>query len=77
MGARSDSFYVTALARPVQHAGVDLACRSPPMGRSLAVMATAPAAPKGKSFDRSIVEGPIIGAVWKIAWPTVDRKSVV
>jgi putative MATE family efflux protein len=26
---------------------------------------------KQKSFDRSIVEGPIIGAVWKIAWPTV------
>ncbi len=29
-------------------------------------MANAP-----KSFDRSIVEGPISGAVWKLAWPTV------
>lgn len=29
-------------------------------------MATAP-----KTFDRSIVEGPISGAVWKLAWPTV------
>jgi putative MATE family efflux protein len=29
-------------------------------------MATAP-----KAFDRSIVEGPISGAVWKLAWPTV------
>lgn len=24
-----------------------------------------------KSFDRSIVEGPILAAVWKLAWPTV------
>ena len=24
----------------------------------------------GRSFDRSIVEGPIARAVWKIAWPT-------
>lgn len=39
-------------------------------------MATAPAAPKGKSFDRSIVEGPIIGAVWKIAWPTVLQNVI-
>lgn len=29
-------------------------------------MASAP-----KVFDRSIVEGPISGAVWKLAWPTV------
>lgn len=28
-----------------------------------------PSAPK--AFDRSIVEGPISGAVWKLAWPTV------
>ena len=39
-------------------------------------MATASAAPKGKSFDRSIVEGPIIGAVWKIAWPTVLQNVI-
>ncbi len=39
-------------------------------------MATAPVAPKGKSFDRSIVEGPIIGAVWKIAWPTVLQNVI-
>jgi hypothetical protein len=26
---------------------------------------------KAKAFDRSIVEGPIPAAVWKIAWPTV------
>ena len=39
-------------------------------------MATTPAAPKGRSFDRSIVEGPIIGAVWKIAWPTVLQNVI-
>ena len=26
---------------------------------------------QGKSFDRSIVEGPIPSVVWKIAWPTM------
>ena len=31
---------------------------------------------KQKSFDRSIVEGPIIGAVWKIAWPTVLQNVI-
>jgi putative MATE family efflux protein len=38
---------------------------------------SAPAAPaKQKTFDRSIVEGPIIGAVWKIAWPTVLQNVI-
>jgi putative MATE family efflux protein len=27
------------------------------------------------SFDRSIVEGPIVSAVWKIAWPTVLQNA--
>jgi len=27
--------------------------------------------PKEKTFDRSIIEGPIGGAVWKLAWPTM------
>lgn len=31
---------------------------------------------KGKPFDRSIVEGPIIGAVWMIAWPTVLQNVI-
>lgn len=35
-------------------------------------MSAAPAPRKpARSFDRSIVEGPILGAVWKLAWPTV------
>ena len=29
-----------------------------------------------KPFDRSIVEGPILGAVWKIAWPTVLQNVI-
>jgi putative MATE family efflux protein len=34
--------------------------------------AAAPAAPPLKSrYDRSIVEGPLASAVWKIAWPTM------
>ena len=33
--------------------------------------ATQPAAPKSKRYDRSIVEGPLSRAVWKIAWPAM------
>ena len=29
-----------------------------------------------KSFDRSIVEGPIVRAVWKIAWPTMLQNVI-
>lgn len=28
-------------------------------------------APQQKKFDRSLVDGPLSGAVWKMAWPTV------
>lgn len=37
--------------------------------------APAPAKPK-KTFDRSIVEGPILSSVWKIAWPTVLQNVI-
>lgn len=37
--------------------------------RSSTAMSAPPRAVK--AFDRSIVEGPILGAVWKLAWPTV------
>jgi putative MATE family efflux protein len=30
----------------------------------------------GKRFDRSIVEGPIGAAVWKLAWPTVLQNMI-
>lgn len=29
-----------------------------------------------RSFDRSIVEGPVSGAVWKLAWPTVLQNVI-
>ncbi|MEQ1857076.1 MAG: MATE family efflux transporter, partial [Longimicrobiales bacterium] len=31
---------------------------------------------RGKSFDRSIVEGPIKDAVWKLAWPTMLQNII-
>ena len=36
----------------------------------------APRVPAGRRFDRSIVEGPIARAVWKIAWPTVLQNAI-
>ena len=42
--------------------------------------ATTSAAPPGtaaaRRFDRSIVEGPIATAVWKLAWPTVLQNAI-
>lgn len=35
-----------------------------------------PAARVGKKYDRSIVEGPLSKAVWKIAWPTILTNLV-
>ncbi|HEX6632270.1 MAG TPA: MATE family efflux transporter, partial [Gemmatimonadaceae bacterium] len=34
------------------------------------------AAPAGRRFDRSIVEGPLRAAVWKLAWPTMLANVV-
>ena len=31
---------------------------------------------RGRSFDRSIVEGPIGRAVWKLAWPTMLQNAI-
>ena len=34
--------------------------------------AIAPAAePQSRPFDRSLIDGPLLGAVWRIAWPTM------
>ncbi len=35
-----------------------------------------PSAPKGRSFDRRILEGPIPGAVWRMAWPTMLQNII-
>ncbi|OFW08688.1 MAG: hypothetical protein A3H96_08455 [Acidobacteria bacterium RIFCSPLOWO2_02_FULL_67_36] len=37
---------------------------------------TAPTPTRRRAFDRSIVEGPIASAVWKIAWPTVLQNAI-
>jgi putative MATE family efflux protein len=39
-------------------------------------MTAPPAAPRPRSFDRSIVEGPIGPAVWKLAWPTMLQNVI-
>jgi len=48
-----------------------------------AVAAAAPIAPAGpdakpsrKKYDRSIIEGPLLPAVWKLAWPTMLTNVV-
>jgi MATE family, multidrug efflux pump len=38
-------------------------------------MANGPSRP-GKAFDRSIVEGPVRSAVWKLAWPTMLQNII-
>ncbi|MDQ3949363.1 MAG: MATE family efflux transporter, partial [Gemmatimonadota bacterium] len=35
-----------------------------------------PAAPPARRYDRSIVEGPLLPAVWKIAWPTMLQNVI-
>jgi putative MATE family efflux protein len=39
-------------------------------------MAAAGAPAGAKRFDRSIVEGPVGGAVWRLAWPTVLQNVI-
>jgi putative MATE family efflux protein len=38
--------------------------------------AAVPGRASGRRFDRSIVEGPIVRAVWKLAWPTVLQNAI-
>ena len=35
-----------------------------------------PATPAARKLDRSLVEGPIARAVWKMAWPTVLQNAI-
>ena len=35
-----------------------------------------PAPARARPFDRSLVEGPIAGAVWKLAWPTMLQNVI-
>jgi putative MATE family efflux protein len=43
----------------------------PPVPASEAAPPVPPPAPGKRRYDRSIVEGPLVPAVWKIAWPTM------
>ncbi|NJD20540.1 MAG: MATE family efflux transporter [Gemmatimonadetes bacterium] len=52
---------------------VILSGRLPDPSRTLPSM---PPAPKARSFDRRIVEGPIPGAVWRMAWPTMLQNVI-
>src|SRR5438093_2778983 len=38
--------------------------------------ASAPASPDKGRYDRSIIEGPLRSAVWKIAWPTMLTNMI-
>ena len=49
---------------------------SPGLTPAPAVAANGEAPRGGRRFDRSIVEGPIVPAVWKIAWPTVLQNAI-
>jgi putative MATE family efflux protein len=46
-----------------------------PTATGTSIQAPAPGR-KRPNFDRSIVEGPIVPAVWKIAWPTVLQNAI-
>ncbi|MFO0073924.1 MAG: hypothetical protein ACK55A_17835, partial [Gemmatimonas sp.] len=39
-------------------------------------MAAAPSTTATRRIDRSLVEGPIGPAVWKVAWPTVLQNVI-
>ncbi len=44
---------------------------TPATGESEAEPSSAPAAKPARKYDRSIVEGPLRAAIWKLAWPTM------
>ena len=55
----------------------DLSVTAPPSAEpALATPAIPLVSRPARHFDRSIVEGPIAHAVWKIAWPTVLQNAI-
>jgi putative MATE family efflux protein len=61
---------------PSGTASAEDAGTAPAADLTAAPPAVAPAAAPRRQFDRSIVEGPIAAAVWKIAWPTVLQNAI-
>src|SRR4030095_7191866 len=41
-----------------------------------AATSSAPAPPDKRRYDRSIIGGPLLPAVWKIAWPTMLTNMI-
>ena len=63
----------------VSDSGAILGADGVPAGEGAVAAAAAmpaPEAPGRKTFDRSLVEGPIGPAVWKIAWPTMLQNII-
>jgi putative MATE family efflux protein len=59
------------------HASPGATAASAAAASTAALPATGHAGPgRRKSFDRSIVDGPILPAVWKLAWPTVLQNAI-
>ena len=58
---------------PAEAAADAIADRPP---SAAAPPAAAPPVPSGRKLDRSLVEGPIAPAVWKLAWPTVLQNAI-
>jgi putative MATE family efflux protein len=54
----------------------DLSVTAPSRAEPVSGSSALPAAPPARRFDRSIIEGPIAHAVWKLAWPTVLQNAI-
>jgi putative MATE family efflux protein len=52
------------------------AAETPAAASTAAAPAALPVPPSGRRYDRSIVEGPLRAAVWKLAWPTMLTNIV-
>jgi putative MATE family efflux protein len=55
----------------MSEAGTSDGVSEPAAGAGLPAAPVPPAPPDKRRYDRSIVEGPLVPAVWKIAWPTM------
>jgi putative MATE family efflux protein len=49
----------------------DVSAPAAPAAQPMSATADSPSPPDRRRYDRSIVEGPLRAAVWKIAWPTM------
>jgi putative MATE family efflux protein len=62
---------VTSPPRDADLASIPGTAPAPALTAPTAAPTVPPAAPKTRKYDRSIIEGPLRPAVWKIAWPTM------